>query len=550
MKLSAVLAVLFLLAGCASWYEQSADREVLPVVGRSNDMVNKDLAEKPVEGVMIPKPGPSIDMSGPSLESSAPSTDSSAPAVESSGAGVESTAAAVPQPPQVLTLKDSLAIAFSTSRDYQFAKESLYLSALAFTAARHQFDWIPSGVITSSVNGVGGPSGRNAVTDDANATLALSRRLLSGGVFSVSGQVDQVGVLSGPATAPNSSSLQTSFAQPLLAGTGAAAREPLVQATRQLLYDARNFELFREQLAIDIANKYYALLAQRKVIDTAIAHAQSSDFLNERSKALFEKGKATLVDVFRAEQDSLQAQNDVENQRSTYSLMLDQFKITLNMPTDKPVEIADEKIEPTIVEVSVEAAVKTALSNRLDLLTAKEQLVDFERQTDIARNALLPELDFFAKANSAGVPGRLQDFDRDSSTASTGVTFIIPLDKTAQRNAYRTSLISLARARRTFQLAQDNAILDVRESVRNLRQTEVTLVIQKKTLQVSADQLEAARLYFDKGTGSNRDIVDAQTNLQNAENAYTQAQVTYFIGYLQLKKNLGTLRIDEKGQWY
>jgi len=521
--------VVSLLCGCSSWYEESADRETLPIVNRMNNSVQSELPKEVPQGVLTPKP------EGPSVEST-----SNLPVLKQ-------------EPLEIINLNKALAIAFTSSRDYLFQKESLYLSSLAFTAVRHDFDWIPRATLTGSVTGQGlvdssGNTQANTTTD-ASATLALTRKLLSGGEFDVSGTAERQGEIPG-ANVDRSSRLSASFTQPLLAGTGVAATDALVQATRSLLYEARDFEQFREQFALDIITSYYNLLKQKRFITTAKARAQQSEFLYDRSEALFQKGKTTLVDVFRAEQEKLQAENDVSQQIASYNLALDRFKIDLNIPTAKPLDVADEPIEPSITDVDVEGAVKTALANRLDLLTAKQQLIDSQRRVEVTRNLLLPQLSFFVNGKSNGEPGDIDDFSRGNSSVTGGLTLELPLDQLNERNHYKEALVSLARQKRAYQLAEDNAVAQVREDVRALKEAEVTLVIQKKSLQVSTDQLQAARLLFDKGQASNRDIVDAQNQLQSAENSYVQAQVTYVLGYIRLRKDIGTLRVDDEGRWH
>lgn len=523
--LVAALAALVAFAGCAGYYERSADREVAPIVRDLNARVDVERVPETPQGVLAPKPG------GPEIRTEV-----------SAAAG----------PAETINLEQSLAMAFSTSRDFRSQKESLYLSALSFTGVRHQYDWRPSAVLSGDVTANGSGDAPTSTSAAATATLALTRRLLSGGTFAVSASGVQGGRLGGGATDDNASNLGLTFSQPLLAGAGLAAREALFQAQRGLLYDARDFELFRQSLAIDVISRYYGLLRQKRFIETARANMEQSRFLYERSQALFEKGRLSRVDAFRAEQEYLQAQNSLSDEIESYNLSLDRFKIFLGIATDRNLDIADQPLTPEIITVDLGNAVRTALENRLDLTTARQQLEDSERSVKIARNTLLPELDFFARGNlpSEG-RGDFLDFAADSGgSASAGLTLVLPVDKKNERNAYKASIISLTRQRRSYDLALDNVKLDVRDTVRNLRQAEVTLAIQAKNVELAKSRLEAAQLLFEKGDNSNRDIVEAQTALQDAQNSYVQAQVDYLIATIQLRKDIGTLRVDETGKWY
>ena len=514
------------LAGCASGYERSADMEAAPILQDLQQKVDNERPPQTPPGVITPKPEGAVL------------------------APVEATETV--QAARLITLKEALALAFSTSRDYKSQKESLYLSALGFTLTRHQYEWVPrasvSGSIAQSANG-----GNGEITSaDADATLSLARRLLSGGTFTLTGALAQNGTVAGEGGDSNSSNVSASFSQPLLAGAGLAAREHLFQAQRSLLYEARSFEIFREGLTIETINRYYDLLRRRRSIEAAKATVARFDFLYQKAEAQFEKGNLEKVEVFRAEQEKLSAQNSLNDDREAYNLALDRFKIELGFATDYAVDVAEEPIEPEIISVDLEKAVGTALANRLDLLTARQGLQDSERALEIARNALLPMLNFTANAGAASEPGQsLLDLEPNrTGTASAGLTLEIPLDKKAERNSYKSAIISLARQRRAYNLAEDNVKLNVRETVRNLRQGEFSLAIQKKNFELAQQRVEAANILFEKGQRSTRDVVEAQTALQDAQNAYVQAKVSYLIACIQLRKDIGTLRVDEKGQWF
>jgi outer membrane protein TolC len=517
------LAAVF-LAGCASFYERSADREVAPILDGMTAKVDTERAAETPEGVIEPKPG------GPEIRLGAPAREGEAE--------------------KILNLEESLGLAFSNSREFKRAKESLYLSALAFTMTRHNYSWRPSASVSGSASASGNGPDETVETAEADATFALARRLLSGGSFSVSASAQQTRTIDGPGSDGDSSSVRASFSQPLLRGAGTAARESMVSATRGLLYDARDFELFRQDLAIGTINRYYGLLSKRRFIESARQRLDDATFLYEKTSAMFDKGKQKKVEVLRAEQDRLDAENGLSNSIEDYNLALDEFKIALGLPTDAAIDVAEESIEPDIVEVNLAEAVKTAFANRLDLLSARQQLEDVERGVEIARNALLPELEFVASASASSESGGTWlDYSADNGSASVGLSLQLPVDKKGERNAYKSALIGLAQARRGFSLTEDRITLDVRSSVRNLRQAEVRLVIQQKQVELATDRLEVARIDLERGATSSRDVVEAQTALQQAQNGLVQAKVDYLIETISLRKNIGTLRVDERGMW-
>ena len=59
-------------------------------------------------------------------------------------------------------------------------------------------------------------------------------------------------------------------------------------------------------------------------------------------------------------------------------------------------------------------------------------------------------------------------FDVRSGTYSAGLNLDLPIDRVAERNQYRASLITLERADRTYRGLRDQVILDVRDSIRTI----------------------------------------------------------------------------------
>lgn len=516
-----LVAAVVLLSGCAGYYERWADEEVYPILESVQQKVEAARAAETPPGVIEPKEGPEISVSR----------------TEESLEGAE-----------VLTLEDCLALAFSNSRDFKRRKEDLYLSVLSYTSARHQYEWRPSGSMSGNITVSGNGSNETSTSAGGSATLSLARQLLSGGAFTVSTGVSQSGSVSGPGSDSNSSNVSASFSQPLLKGAGTAAREAMVQAERRLTQSVRDFEVFRQDHALSTVRSYYQLVRSKRFLETARNGLDQYTFFYERSRAHFDKGMMSALELLRAKQEMLRAGNNLSDEIEAYNLALDRFKLSLGIETDRNIDIAELEITPVIISVNLTEAIKTAFENRLDFMTQKESLEDSERAVEIARNALLPQLGLSLSANASSDED-LFDYSADNGSVSAGLALTLPLDQRSERNSYRSALISLTQARRSFALAEDNIKLEIRETVRNLRQAEVSLVIQKESVDAAEKRREAAEIEFKQGKVTTRDIVEAQTDLDNAKNALVQAQVDYFLATITLKKNIGTLRVDEKGGW-
>ena len=75
----------------------------------------------------------------------------------------------------------------------------------------------------------------------------------------------------------------------------------------------------------------------------------------------------------------------------------------------------------------------------------------------------------------------------------------IPLDRKAERNVYRSSLISLRRAERAYDLFSDRVRLQVRRALRRIERAKFTLLIQEEQIKSNEKRREQAQIQFDKG---------------------------------------------------
>jgi outer membrane protein TolC len=240
----------------------------------------------------------------------------------------------------------------------------------------------------------------------------------------------------------------------------------------------------------------------------------------------------------------LEAQEDLH-------LALDTFRIFLGLPDSEPVDVQADPPAFTPVDYEVNSAVEVAFLNRLDLLNRREQLEDVERNVDLARNGLLPDLDVRLGTSYATGDSLEAPFGGDVERANTSlsVTLGVPLDRIDERNAYRAAEIGLGRARRDLEQFEDQLRVQIQSSFRELARRLKSLDIQRTLIVDQTKNLGIAELRFERGDIPNRDVVEARQSLLDAQNALIDEQVNYEIERLQLLRDLGILFIDETGMW-
>jgi outer membrane protein TolC len=214
-------------------------------------------------------------------------------------------------------------------------------------------------------------------------------------------------------------------------------------------------------------------------------------------------------------------------------------------------------IELPASQITELAALDEAKSNRLDLQNQLGAVTDAWRRVTVTANALRSDLDVVATANIGTDPDHLNplNFAAEASTYSLGVEFDGPLNRMAERNAYRVSLIAFQRARREYMALSDLIELQVRRDLRLLNQLRVSFEISRQQLLSAARQFESARIVLlgprgDQRSGNDSttlNLLQALSSLLAARNALAANYINYEQQRVQLLLDLEALQLDPRG---
>ncbi|MDI9403026.1 MAG: TolC family protein [Limnohabitans sp.] len=451
---------------------------------------------------------------------------------------------------RLFTFDDSIAYAIEHSNEYLTAEEAYLLVAIRLLIEERRWQLLPSNVTTATFAN-DGTNGRfnNAVSivDE----LGVSQRLPFGGevaaafVVQATQQLDDY--LQNNDTQSADIVLEAAF--PLLRGFGDVALEPLIQQRRNLIYAARNFEQFRRDFFQDLADDYLTLVLQLQGIANGERQVERSAAVESRMKALVESGRTEPFQADLATQNTLFALDRLSNQREVYRLTLDRFKTRIGMPVEQPIAIEPTLLKLPIPDVDPKESLAVAFRYRLDLQTSRDIVEDFERKVDVARNALLADLDVVLSNNLPTNPTMPQagvQFSPDDNEFAASLVFSMPLDRVTEDLQLRQSQILLEQAKRSYYLARDNAAVSVRQSARGIQTAQFSLVVQEKNVQAAMNRQAAIDAAPDRATA--RDRTEAVDALRRAQDSLDSARRNLQLAILRYLNNTGQMRIAPNGK--
>lgn len=451
--------------------------------------------------------------------------------------------------PVNITLAEAFRIAQKTGREYLDQEEDYILAAIRLLIERHQWEPQFFNNTTAGLTGQGDDGDFQSAVSVIN-DLKVTKRLPYGGqaeaawVYTATEELrDQAG-----GRYRQASQLVFDGQIPLLRGAGLVAQESLIQAERNLIYQARSFEEFRRQYLVSIAKDYFGLLQNQAQIANQKRRLSSLREIEASIEAQVAAGRKKQFDLGIAQNDVLSSVSSLAGARDSYIAQLDAFKIRLGISVEKPLSIKNLIFELAEPDISLVEATRRALDYRLDLQNQRDQLDDSRRAVKNARNNLLPDLNINGAITVPTDPSASEGgviFSPGNTNYAAGITFGLPLDREAERLQLRSAQIGLGQQERGLSRFEDSLILDVRSKVRAIDLARFQLRLAEKQVEINKLRQEQQTILADQTTSQER--VDSTNALLDAQNARDSAQTSLRTAVLDYLLSTGQMRVGRDG---
>ena len=207
----------------------------------------------------------------------------------------------------------------------------------------------------------------------------------------------------------------------------------------------------------------------------------------------------------------------------------------------------------TPVDIEMDDAMLTALTLRFDLMNERGALADAWRQIKLAGDDLKSILNLNAsqRISTRSDVNRPFDFTFDDSQTRLSMTFDAPLNRKAQRNLFRLSLIDYNMGLRNLMALEDGIKLLVRDDLRQLQVDREQFHIAVASAALAYDRLVSTRMQLRLGLNNIRatDVLLSQQAYTNSLIDLAGAHIDYILDRIQLFQDLELLEVDDSGFW-
>jgi len=314
------------------------------------------------------------------------------------------------------------------------------------------------------------------------------------------------------------------------------------KAYRQL--STQNLTLADIQAVAAITKAYYLVLVNNWKLQMTEADANRLKKLMDETQKMYEAGFSQKVDYERIQVNY----NNEKTLETTITRMLTlsykSLKFQMGMPIKDSITLTDS-LQTIPMNPDVGADTSFRPQNRIEYSIAQTNVWGSHLQLRKDRYAYLPTLSLTATINRVN-EGETTDFFNGSQPwypmTVIGLKMNIPIFDGLQKN-YRIQQDKYTVLENELQLntLQESISLQIANSMTNLQNALADLQNQKENMQLAQNVEHDTKIQYEAGTGSNLEVVDAETALTEAETNYYNALYNALTAQVDYKQANGTL---------
>ncbi len=294
-----------------------------------------------------------------------------------------------------------------------------------------------------------------------------------------------------------------------------------------------------------VSKAYYGVLVTQQQLIFLRNNLARLDSVYNETEARFKAGLIKQIDLYRVEVALNNMKEELEKSEKNLSLSKSVLAFQMNIDNPENIILTDSLNEFSFTETTI-SSTQMNYNSRIEysiLLT--QQKIGLEK-TKIAKSAFYPRLSAFA--TSGFNPSATNASDIFQSSRYYNYTFVgaklqIPIfsgfDK---RFKLKNELLEEEKLKNNIQRTEKIIGLEVQQAQINYSKAIESLKIQKRNLNLAQENLKSIKIENEKGIANNIEVINAETDLRQAQNSYYNSLYQIYIAKIDLDKSLGNLK--------
>jgi len=361
-----------------------------------------------------------------------------------------------------------------------------------------------------------------------------------------------------PATA---TTLQFSVTQPLLRNRGLFPnRAPILIAQRNLKQARASFLGEVSDIIQQIVGNYWNVVLAREVLAVQQESLDEAQKSYDHDKKALSLGALPPLDIYRSESQVASRRVGVIQAEYAVKQAEDQFRQGIAADIDPATRVLDleltDRPEPVgeLLTIDIPTALARAIANRPELDAVHQQLAIDELSIRLAHNNLKPDLELsgFYLGNglngyqpgvaNTGIGTSLSQSFRFAFPAyGATLSLALPIKNHSAEANLADALVSRGHDQYQERETNQSILLDITTAVHALEAAKLGMEAAKVAVDLAKETLHADERKYELGAEQIFFVLDAQTQLAQAELNLIQSQVNFQLAVTQVDHATGDL---------
>jgi outer membrane protein TolC len=355
-------------------------------------------------------------------------------------------------------------------------------------------------------------------------------------------------------------SIQFTVTQPLLRNFGFFPnRAPIFVAQSNLRQARANFTAEVNNIVLQVMGDYWSVVLARENLEVQRKSLEEAQKSYDHDKKALSLGALPPLDIYRSESQVASRRVGVIQAEYALKQTADVFRRDIGADLDPNIRALDLDLadQPAplgdLPTTDIATALSRALANRPEFEAAREQLASDELNIRLAHNSLKPDLELSGfywgnglnnspTGTDVGLDGSLsQTFHFTYPTYGASLILNLPVRRHSAQANLADALVSRSRDQYQERRTNQSITLEVTNAVHSLEQAKLSMEAAKVAADLARDTLRADERKYELGAEPVFFVLDAQTQLAQAELNLIQAQVNFQLAVAQVDHATGNL---------
>ncbi len=366
------------------------------------------------------------------------------------------------------------------------------------------------------------------------------------------------------------STLRFNLTQPLLRGFGLkVSRREIIVAQNNLDISVNQFQSVLMDMIYKVQEAYWNLVYSIEDYTVKQQSLQLARDLLAKNKKEVEVGKLAPIEILNAEAVVASREADILQAEALIRRNEDVLKNLLNLSEEE--ERRAKRIvpldRPTFIreEIFLDEALKEALEKRPELKMKKKNIETNELNLNVAKNQMLPGLDFQFSYWSPGLSGDRIIYQDDNPFSgaigkeegnpadsirdafkllynnwAVGLTLSIPLSNFTTRADYVRARMEVEKSQLELKDLEKQVFLEVKDAVRDIETNAKRFQAYRLARELAEQRLEAEVKKLNVGLTTNYFVLQYQEELAKVRSSELKSLLDYNLAWARLEKVIGT----------